>query len=292
MAVLPSNLTPSTLLHVPVHSLLKVHAFRIDDLDILWIDEDGNEKHYTKISPGRSHTQHTYVGHRWMVRAALCGKAPRNGQALLSFVGRSGIQRLKIPDPDHSGTASSALVSGAVEDFMGGGEMGHSSDQRGEMLSEDGVEEHAAEGSGLVSVFRFSNDMEKALSVTWETRTGEKMGEDAARGLLVRPGETLEATAPADAFAVVCTEAGDYVCTCAGAAPSAAHHRISYDPALLESGSRQPVPNVHNYESVTVQGFQVRHKSPHCPPLPALRREIRGRPPSLSTQGSGDMKQQ
>lgn len=40
------------------------------DVDVYWVDWEGNPKHYMTLEPGQEEPQKTYAGHRWLVRLA------------------------------------------------------------------------------------------------------------------------------------------------------------------------------------------------------------------------------
>jgi hypothetical protein len=44
-----------------------------DTVKIEWIDYDGNNKQYRRISPGQSYVQNSYRGHPWLISNVVSG---------------------------------------------------------------------------------------------------------------------------------------------------------------------------------------------------------------------------
>jgi dipeptidyl-peptidase-4 len=49
------------------------------DVDIYWIDSEGQRKHYATVAAGDQHRQHTFAGHVWLV-------TDKDGETLLAFM--------------------------------------------------------------------------------------------------------------------------------------------------------------------------------------------------------------
>lgn len=47
---------------------VKFHNRTDHPVELLWVQESGELKHYKNIKPGQQHNQHTYAGHVWLVR--------------------------------------------------------------------------------------------------------------------------------------------------------------------------------------------------------------------------------
>lgn len=116
-------------------------------VDLFWVQESGELKHYKSIKPGQKHNQHTYAGHVWLIRGpknktiAVLEAVPEHSDAIIDD--KLAAVPAKSPKPKKP-----ALVArewdALIKDYNV--HLRHKKNRKEERLSTDGTESNKFTG--------------------------------------------------------------------------------------------------------------------------------------------------
>jgi len=97
-----------------------------DEVDLYWLDPDGNRQPYGSLKPGETRDQHTFAGHVWLVTAkngallAVFDAETKPGVAILGENAPTRSRRDDNASPSDRGSRSVRSPDGNWEVFVGG----------------------------------------------------------------------------------------------------------------------------------------------------------------------------
>ncbi|MES2697576.1 MAG: DPP IV N-terminal domain-containing protein [Verrucomicrobiota bacterium] len=123
---------------------------------LYWLPSEGERKAYVTLKPGGEHTQHTFVGHRWLAET-------EDGTALGNFVGTAESQNISIRENEPRTASPPTATAPAAREWRAFVRehnvwLRHRDTKEEIQLSRDGTEQNAYQGT-----FRWSPDGKRLL---------------------------------------------------------------------------------------------------------------------------------